>query len=107
MLRRDWDAIVPCFQRSLAKALRSQGSLTVLGTRQIRFPHLTDHNEAFQARVTVRSQGQVEPLVAEYVLVGKGRSEITLGTLATEKDAARVSAENVRLARLLLSRAVA
>ncbi len=104
MLRRDWDAIVPCFERTLAKVLASP-SLSVVSTTRIAFPHLTDHSAAFQARVTVRSQGQVEPLVAEYVLVGKGRSEITLGTLATEKDAAKVSATNVRLARLLVRRA--
>jgi hypothetical protein len=104
MLRKDWDAIVPCLPRTLVKVLGSQSSLTVVGAKRIAFPHLTDHSAAFQARVMVRSQGQVEPLVAEYVLVGKGRTEISLGTLATEKDAASVSAGNVRLARLLLSR---
>jgi len=108
MVDRDWrrsivPAAVPCLRRTLTKGLGAQAK--VLSFRRIPFPQVTTHTAAFRGIVAVSALGQTVRVLLDIVLVGKGRTEISLDATAPAAAARAVSAAERRLARTLAARA--
>jgi hypothetical protein len=108
MVSRDWrrsivPAAAPCLRRTLTKGLGAQAK--VLSFRRIPFPSVATHTAAFRGIVAVSALGQTVRVLLDIVLVGKGRTEISLDATAPAATARAVSAAERRLARTLAARA--
>jgi len=108
MVDRDWrrsivPAAVPCLRRTLTKGLGAQAK--VLSFRRIPFPKVGAHSAAFRGIVAVSALGQTVRVLLDIVLVGKGRTEISLDATAPAAAARVVSSAERRLARTLAARA--
>jgi hypothetical protein len=108
MVDRDWrrsivPAAVPCLRQTLTKGLG--GRATVVSFRRISFPLVTAHTAAFRGIVEVSALGQTVRVLLDIVLMGKGRTEISLDATAPAAAARAVSAVERRLARTLAARA--
>jgi len=108
MVERDWrrsivPAAVPCLRATLTKGLGGQAK--VLSFRRISFPLVTRHTAAFRGIVAVSALGQTVRVLIDVVLMGKGRTEISLDATAPALTARAVSLAERRLARTLAARA--
>lgn len=108
MVDRDWrrsivPAAVPCLRRTLTKGLGAQAKVLSFG--RIPFPKVGTHSAAFRGIVAVSALGQTVRVLLDIVLVGKGRTEISLDATAPAAGARVVSAAERRLARKLAARA--
>jgi hypothetical protein len=108
MVDRDWrrsivPAAVPCLRQTLTKGLG--GRAKVLSFGRIPFPRVTAHTAAFRGIVEVSALGQKVRVLLDIVLVGRGRTEISLDATAPAAAARAVSAAERRLARTLAARA--
>jgi hypothetical protein len=107
MVERDWrrsivPAAVPCLRATLTKGLGGQAK--VLSFRRIPFPLVTRHTAAFRGIVAVSVLGQTVRVLIDVVLMGKGRTEISLDATAPAATARAVSTAERRLARILAAR---
>ena len=108
MVDRDWrrsivPAAVPCLRRTLTKGLGAQAKVLSFG--RIPFPKVGTHSAAFRGIVAVSALGQTVRVLLDIVLVGKGRTEISLDATAPAAAARAVSAAELRLVRTLAARA--
>jgi hypothetical protein len=108
MVDRDWrrsivPAAVPCLRRTLTKGLGTQAKVLSFG--RIPFPKVGTHSAAFRGIVAVSALGQTVRVLLDIVLVGKGRTEISLDATAPAAAARAVSSTERRLARTLAARA--
>ena len=108
MVDRDWrrsivPAAVPCLRRTLTKGLGTQAKVLSFG--RIPFPKVGTHSAAFRGIVAVSALGQTVRVLLDIVLVGKGRTEISLDATAPAAAARAVSAAERRLARTVAARA--
>jgi hypothetical protein len=108
MVDRDWrrsivPAAVPCLRRTLTKGLGTQAKVLSFG--RIPFPKVGTHSAAFRGIVVVSALGQTVRVLLDIVLVGRGRTEISLDATAPASGARVVSAAERRLARKLAARA--
>ncbi len=108
MVDRDWrrsivPAAVPCLRRTLTKGLGTQAKVLSFG--RIPFPKAGTHSAAFRGIVVVSALGQTVRVLLDIVLVGRGRTEISLDATAPASGARVVSAAERRLARKLAARA--
>jgi len=108
MVDRDWrrsivPAAVPCLRRTLTKGLGAQAKVLSFG--RIPFPKVGTHSAAFRGIVVVSALGQTVRVLLDIVLVGRGRTEISLDATAPASGARVVSAAERRLARKLAARA--
>jgi hypothetical protein len=108
MVDRDWrrsivPAAVPCLRRTLTKGLGAQAKVLSFG--RIPFPKVGTHSAAFRGIVVVSALGQTVRVLLDIVLVGRGRTEISLDATAPAASARVVSAAERRLARKLAARA--
>jgi hypothetical protein len=108
MVERDWrrsivPAAVPCLRRTLTKGLGTQAKVLSFG--RIPFPKVGTHSAAFRGIVAVSALGQTVRVLLDIVLVGKGRTEISLDATAPAAAARAVSSAERRLARTLAARA--
>jgi hypothetical protein len=108
MVDRDWrrsivPAAVPCLRRTLTKGLGAQAKVLSFG--RIPFPKIGTHSAAFRGVVAVSALGQTVRVLLDIVLVGKGRTEISLDASAPAAAARVVSSAERRLARMLAARA--
>jgi hypothetical protein len=108
MVDRDWrrsvvPAAVPCLRRTLTKGLGTQAKVLSFG--RIPFPKIGTHSAAFRGVVAVSALGQTVRVLLDIVLVGRGRTEISLDATAPAAAARAVSASERRLARKLAARA--
>jgi hypothetical protein len=108
MVDRDWrrsivPAAVPCLRRTLTKGLGTQAKVLSFG--RIPFPKVGTHSAAFRGIVAVSALGQTVRVLLDIVLVGKGRTEISLDATAPAATARAVSSTERRLARTLAARA--
>jgi len=108
MVDRDWrrsivPAAVPCLRRTLTKGLGAQAKVLSFG--RIPFPKVGTHSAAFRGVVAVSALGQTVRVLLDIVLVGKGRTEISLDATAPAAAARAVAASERRLARKLAARA--
>jgi hypothetical protein len=108
MVDRDWrrsivPAAVPCLRHTLTKGLGTQAKVLSFG--RISFPKVGTHSAAFRGIVVVSALGQTVRVLLDIVLVGRGRTEISLDATAPAASARVVSAAERRLARRLAARA--
>ena len=108
MVDRDWrrsivPAAVPCLRRTLTKGLGTQAKVLSFG--RIPFPQVGTHSAAFRGIVVVSALGQTVRVLLDIVLVGRGRTEISLDATAPASGARAVSAAERRLVRKLAARA--
>ncbi len=108
MVRLDWQRTVlapemlPCLRSGLARNLGASARLVSFA--QVAFPQLAPYTRAYRALADVTvATGTVRVLI-DVVLVGRGRTEITLSATAPLAAEPVVHAAELRLARLLASR---
>lgn len=108
MVARDWQRTVvapkaiACLRSMLTRALPS--NQRVLSFKKLPFPRLTAYATAYRALIDLTSQGQHVLFLADIVLVGRGRTELSLSIVAPAAARASISKAEVRLARGLLAR---
>jgi hypothetical protein len=109
MVRRDWARAVvarqvtPCLR---AAARVTGGSARFVSLRRVDFPRVGDHTRVFRIRVDFPTPGKTVQAFRDLVVLTRGRTEITLALVAPLGASAGLRPIEVRLARLLASRAV-
>jgi hypothetical protein len=109
MVSLDWQrevlapGTISCQRRDLARSLGS--SAKVVSFKRIPFPRIARYTAEFRALVDVSVTGRTAHLVVDAVLVGRGRSEISLTTLAPAAAKVSLAAAERRLARRIVARA--
>jgi hypothetical protein len=105
MVRLDWRRVVlapgllPCLRSHAAPA-----GTKVVSLRRIPFPHVATYTAALRFVTDVSASGSKVRVFVDIVLVGRGRTEITLRTTAPYVARAPVKAAEIRLARILVGR---
>jgi hypothetical protein len=108
MVARDWQRTVVapkafgCIRSMLTKTLLSNQRL--VSFKKLPFPRLTRYAAAYRAMIDFSSQGQHVLFLADIVLVGRSRTELTLSIVAPAAARASISKAEVRLARGVLAR---
>lgn len=109
MVLLDWRRTVvapqmlPCMRSALAKQLRG-GTTRLVSVRWVPFPRLARYTRALRAVLAVKTPTGTVPVMVDTVLVGRGRTEVTLTATAPLAAASAVRSAEVRLARLLVAR---
>lgn len=108
MVKLDWQrsvehpGLLPCLRETFAKELGAQAKL--VSVRRVAFPRLARFTRAYRAVADYSAAGRTVRVLIDFVLIGRGRTEITLVTSAAFAARAPVRAAEVRLARLLVGR---
>jgi hypothetical protein len=108
MVARDWrrtvtdPRAVACLRGAVTKGLTSGQRL--VSFRRLPFPRLATYATAYRALVDVGAGRTHVRALADLVLVGRGRTELTLMIAAPAGAGATIAAADVRLARTLLAR---
>jgi hypothetical protein len=105
MVRLDWQrsltpALLPCLRSQFARTVGAK----LVSLKRIAFPHVATHTAAFRILVDVAAAGSTAHVMVDVVLIGRGRTEISLRTTAPFANTQVVTAAEVRLARILVSR---
>ncbi len=109
MVRLDWrrtvlaPQVMPCLQSNLKKQLSASERL--VSVRRIAFPSIAPYIRAYRTTVDVKAGSATTRVFVDLVLVGRGSTEITLTTTAPLVAEPAVRAAEVRLARILVTRA--
>lgn len=109
MVARDWQRTVVdpralgCLRYMLTRGFTSRERLVSFG--RVAFPHLARYSRRYRAVIEVRAQGQKVRVLADFVLVGRRRTELTLSVTAPAAVQRSVSRLEVKLARTMLGRA--
>jgi hypothetical protein len=108
MVALDWrrSVLAPgalsCLRRTMSNGLGSGAKL--VSFRKLPFPHLSTYTAFFRGVISVQAQGQTVRVLADIVLVGRRRTEITLSVAGPAAAKKAISAAERRLARVLVSR---
>lgn len=108
MVALDWRRTVAapkafgCLRTMLARSLPPSERLVSLA--RLRFPRLAPYAAAYRALIDVSAAGQHARVVADVIVIGRSRTELTLSLEAPAAAAAGLAAAEVRLARTLLRR---
>jgi hypothetical protein len=108
MVARDWQRTVTdpravaCLRGAITKGLTSSERL--VSFRRLSFPRLARYATAYRALIDVTVQGTHARVLADLVLVGHSRTELTLMLAAPAAAGSSIAAADVRLARVLLGR---
>jgi hypothetical protein len=108
MVRRDWAraVVAPQVTGCLRAAARVTGkSARFVSLRRVEFPRVGDRTRVFRIRVDFPARGKTVPAFRDLVVLTRGRTEITLALVAPLDASAGLRPIEVRLARLLASRA--
>lgn len=109
MVALDWrrsvvaPGAVPCLRRILINGLGSTAKL--VSFRKLPFPRVSTYTAFFRGVIVVQAQGQTARVLADIVLVGRRRTEITLSVIGPVAAKSAISAAELRLTRILVSRA--
>jgi hypothetical protein len=109
MVALDWRRTVTapkafaCVRTTLAKSLPAGQRL--VSFRKQPFPKLAQYTAAYRALIDVSAGGQHVLVVADIVLVGRSRSELSLSVEAPAAARSGLPAAELRLAKTLLARA--
>jgi hypothetical protein len=109
MVRLDWQRTVlapqalACMRSTLAKQL-STGKARFVSLRRVAFPHVATYTRALRIVLAVPTATTQVPVMYDVVMVGRGRTEITLDATAPLAAAPAVEAAELRLAHLLVAR---
>jgi hypothetical protein len=108
MVRLDWQRtvlapqVLPCLRAGLAKQF--SGASRLVSFNQIAFARIATYTQAYRAVVEFKNTTATVPVMVDVVLVGRSRTELTLTTSAPLAEKSAISAAELRLARLLVSR---
>ncbi|HKN62841.1 MAG TPA: hypothetical protein VJV76_00770 [Gaiellaceae bacterium] len=108
MVRRDWrrtvtaPQVLPCLRQGFKKVLGPQ--VKALSVRRVAFPRVATYTRAFRLRARVESEAGAVPIEIDVVVLGGGRSEITLTLSAIGSGRGALQADALRLARVLAHR---
>ena len=111
MVALDWQrtvatpAVLPCIRTMVAKTLPS--SAKIVSVKRLAFAKVATYTDAFRMLIDVSANGTTVRTFADIVLVGRGRTEITMTTVAPLAADAAVRAAEGRLALLAARRAIA
>jgi hypothetical protein len=104
MLRREWQIqfrpeAIRCVRSTYASQAAAAGAVFV-SLKRVSFPHIATYSTAFELRASVGRERQV----ADLVFIGQGRTGITLAVSGAQSARRIISAEAIRLARILVGR---
>jgi hypothetical protein len=108
MVTLDWQRTVlapqllPCLRSGLGKSVGT--SARVVSVRRIAFPHVATYANAIRVLVDVPTTSAKVRVFVDVVVVGRGRTEITLTTTAPLLLDASVRPAEIRLAKILVAR---
>jgi hypothetical protein len=108
MVLLDWQRtvlapqILPCLREGLTKTIGSNAR--VVSVKRIAIPKLATYTNAFRVVIDVQASSTTVRLLADIVVAGRGRTEVTLTTTAPYAALAGVWPAELRLARLLVAR---
>jgi hypothetical protein len=108
MVKLDWQrsvlapGLLPCLRTYLAKS--APANAKVRGIQKLAFPRVAQYTAAFRLVLDVTAAGTTASMLIDLLLVGRGRTEITLTTVAPYDARAPIKSAEERLARLLVSR---
>jgi hypothetical protein len=109
MVASDWRRTVTdpraftCLRTMLARTLPSGEKLVSFA--HLTFPHVAQYAAAYRAVIGVSGAGQNAQVVADIVVVGRSRTELTLSVEAPARARTGLVAAEARLAKLMLARA--
>jgi len=109
MVALDWrrsvlaPGAVSCLRTTMRNGLGTTAK--VISFAKLPFPRLATYVAFFRAAIGVPVQGRTVRLLADIVLVGRGRTELTLSVVGPAAAKTAISAAERRLARSLISRA--
>jgi hypothetical protein len=109
MVSLDWQRsvvapdAVPCLRKTLINGLGSSAKL--VSFRKLPFPRVSTYIAFFRGVIAVQAQGQTVRVLADTVVIGRSRTEITLSVAGPAAAKRAISAAERRLARVLVSRA--
>ena len=108
MVLLDWQRtvtspkVLPCLREVAAKS--AGASAKVVSIKRVSFPRVATYTAAFRIVLEAKSGTTTVPVFVETVLVGRGRTEITLTMTAPLAAAAALRPGEIRLAKLLVAR---
>ena len=109
MVDADWQRTVlappavPCMQKHLLKELGA--GVTFVRFRRILFPPVATNSRAYLMLVDVKTKTGKVRVALEIVLVGRGRTELTLTSIAPNAAQKVIGQADVQLAAALVQRA--
>jgi hypothetical protein len=107
MVALDWQRsvlapqLLTCMRSGLAKSVGSRAR--VVSVERIAIPKLATYAAAFRAVIDLTAAHHIRVMV-DVVLVGRGRTEVTLTTTAPFASVGTIGPAEIRLARLLAAR---
>jgi hypothetical protein len=108
MVKLDWQrsvlapGLLPCLRTYLARS--APANAKVRGIQKLSFPRVAPYTAAFRLVLDVTAGGNTASMLIDLVLVGRGRTEVTLTTVAPYEARAPITAAEARLARVVVSR---
>jgi hypothetical protein len=109
MVQLDWQREVEapgaaaCLRTSLTKGLPSAEKVTSFA--KLSLPQVATYTAGFRIGLEIRANGKTASYVFEALLVGKGRTEITLISFTLAAAQTSTATATLRLARVLVGRA--
>jgi hypothetical protein len=113
MVKLDWQrtvahpSLVPCFRQEFGTQFGTQPGMKLVSIQRISLPKLAPLARRYRVLIDLTQEGETVRLLSDLILIGKGRMEISLLTIAPYADRQDVQAAEVRLARALVARAKA
>jgi hypothetical protein len=109
MVKLDWQRTVahPSFLPCAREEFGSEPNWKLVSVKRIGLPALAPLARRYRLVVDYTREGETVRLLVDLILIGKGRTEISLLTTAPYADRKPVEAAEVRLARALVARAKA
>jgi hypothetical protein len=108
MVKLDWQrsvlapGLLPCLRTYLAKS--APANAKVRGIEKLAFPRVAPYTAAFRLVLDVTTGGNTASMLVDLVLVGRGRTEVTLTTVAPYEARAVMKSAEAKLAHVLVSR---
>lgn len=108
MVKLDWQrsvrapGLLPCLRTYLAKS--APANATIRGIQAFAFPRVAQYTAAFRLVFDVKTGGNTASMLVDLVLVGRGRTEVTLTTVAPYEARAVMKSAEAKLAHILVSR---
>ncbi|HZQ15235.1 MAG TPA: hypothetical protein VFA82_00550 [Gaiellaceae bacterium] len=109
MVRLDWKRtvtapkVLPCLRHNVRASLSANERLAWVARMPL--PRIPALGRLYRTVIVVDTRTAKTPVLVDALLVGKGRTEITLTTTALYASRKAVTREEVRLARILVRRA--
>jgi len=107
MVKLDWQrsvlapGLLPCLRTYLAKS--EPANAKIRGIQKLAFPRVASYTGAFRLVLDVTTGGNTASML-HLVLAGRGRTEVTLTTVAPYEPRAVMKSAEAKLAHILVSR---